>query len=280
MRKIAALILASAIIILLSACGTPDPQTETTQKQPPQSSNFTTSPQETTFEPIFSTSQTTPPETSEKPAATTEYVFTEYPYTEYLPRESNYLLLKEGLPEGLQLPLTDHLDPTYADVCFKLSDGEYFVTYLDLAFTGRRIHMICYTDNNGLTWDRMPRYCGEIIDFFAIDRRHFIFISDHIQMGYDIYVCENGTDVELAASSTCDDVYEDYAYFYHEYILPRAEFSAEYKDMADMLFYQAVTDFRLEPIDKNSCRIVLEYVLNGEERTCTAIYDADGIRPE
>ena len=47
-----------------------------------------------------------------------------------------------------------------------------------------------------------------------------------------------------------------------------------------MAFYQAVKDFRIEPIDESSCRIVLDYVLNGEERSCSAVYDINGLRPE
>ena len=126
----------------------------------------------------------------------------------------------------------------------------------------------------------MPRYCWEVVDLFAIDRQHFIILSSHIQMGYDIFICENGTDVDLAATSLWSISRSDPSVLDHEYILPGSQFATGEKNLNDMAFYQAVKDFRIEPIDESSCRIVLDYVLNGEERSCSAVYDINGLRPE
>ena len=71
----------------------------------------------------------------------------------------------------------------------------------------------------------MPRYCWEVVDLFAIDRQHFIILSSHIQMGYDIFICENGTDVGLAATSLWSISRSDPSVLDHEYILPRSQFA-------------------------------------------------------
>ena len=270
--KKAVLIFLPAIVlsILFSACGEPAQKAQTSVSTEKTNHSLYVPPK--TSQTTAETTQTTPPPQTRPPETVTEYV--------YIDREPNYLLMHESPPEGLSLPEIDGYSQKYADVCFQVSDYAYFVTYLDLAFTGRRVSMICYTEDNGFLWDRMPRYCGEIVDFFAIDRQHFIILSDQIQMGYDIYICENGVDVDLAASSVLYVKHEDESVLDHEYILPRSEFATGTKDLNDMAFYQAVTDFRLEPIDEGSCRIVLEYVLNGEERTCCAVYDVNGLRPE
>ena len=272
MKKTTSLLLIiPAVLACFSACGSAE-TIETTQNQtaPPAVSVFT--PPETTT--VFSTTPETSSET-EQTETTSEHIH----YIQVL-QPLNRVMSEEELPEGFSFPSHFSSEEIYADVLFQVSDYEFFTAYAEPSTSGTRLTAICYTNNSGFLWDIMPRYCGKVIDLFAIDRQNFIILSSRNNVGYDIYICKNGVDLELFAASAWHVDYENDSVLTHEYILPRSEFATGTTMPNDMAFYEAVTSFRLEPIDDSSCRIVLEYVLNGEERTCTAIYDANGIRPE
>jgi len=187
---------------------------------------------------------------------------------------------KEGFPEGKPLPPISVADEREMAAYHIFPDGNYWVIYTVRPFGMTVINELCTTSDGGVTWNRLSHpWNGYPVDMFVIDPDCAIVLTDDMQMGYGFYVLENkGMDVReryTTASSFKTPGEPDCGFLF-----PTEPFISGDVNSDEKLFYDSVTAYYIEPIDSDSCRIVLEYEINGRTSQKSAIFDRTGVHKE